>query len=234
MNADNGFSDEQSRPRRIIVVDDHQLMRLGVAHLICSRAEWELCGEAEECLEAIQLVRDVRPDLAIVDLRLAKGDGLDLIRRLCVTVPCCRVLVFSAMEEELFAERVLRVGAQGFINKQEPLPSLIAAIEKVLEGRIALRPRMTDRILAARSGGPVGTKSSLEFLSDREMDVFERLGRGMTAKEIASELHLSIKTIEYHRQNIKGKLQLSGSNAVVRLATAYVLGRTDGLQVTAN
>ncbi|AMV17389.1 response regulator [Planctomyces sp. SH-PL14] len=234
MSLDNGFSDDQARRRRIVVIDDHELMRLGVAHLIRTRAEWELCGEAEECLQAIQLIRDERPDLAIVDLRLARGDGLDLIKRLRDTVPWCRILVFSAMEEELFAERVLRAGAQGFISKQEPLPSLMAAIEKVLEGRIALSQRMTDRILAGRSGGAVGARSPLELLSDWEMEVFERLGRGMAAKEIASELHLSIKTIEYHRQNIKEKLQLSGSSAVVRLATAYVLGRTDDLQATAN
>lgn len=215
------------RARRIVIVDDHELLRLGVAHLIRSRPGWELCGEAAESLEALQMIRETVPDLAIVDLRLARGDGLELIKRIRDTVPTCRMLVLSMQEEDLFAERVLRAGAHGFVSKQEPLPMLLAAIEKVLEGRISLSPRMTDRILAARSGVTVAAKSPLELLSDREMEVFERLGRGMSAKEIAQELHLSIKTIEYHRQNIREKLQLSGSSAVVRQATAHVLGQAD-------
>ncbi|AMV18298.1 response regulator transcription factor [Planctomyces sp. SH-PL14] len=226
MSQDTG-SQSDGRPRRIVIVDDHELLRLGIAHLIRSRAGWELCGEAAESLEALQMVRDVVPDLAIIDLRLARGDGLELIKRIRDAVPACRMLVLSMQEEDLFAERALRAGAHGFVSKQEPVPVLLEAIERVLEGRISLSPRMTDRILAARSGGPVAAKSPLELLSDREMEVFERLGRGMTAKEIARELHLSIKTIEYHRQNIKEKLQLSGSSAVVRQATAHVLGQSD-------
>jgi DNA-binding NarL/FixJ family response regulator len=228
MNVDAEPSPGSPRPLRIVLVDDHELMRLGIAHLIRSRPEWELCGEASACLEAIELIREQSPDLAIVDLRLARGDGLDLIKRVRDSVRSCRVLVLSAQDEELFAERALRAGAQGYVNKQDPLPTLIEAIERVLGGRIYLSQRMTDRILASRSNSAALTKSPLEVLSDRELEVFERLGRGLTAKEIATEMHLSIKTIEYHRQNIKQKLNLSGSSAVVRQATAYVLGRGNG------
>lgn len=229
MSPNTSSASDGARPRRIVIVDDHELLRLGIAHLIRSQPGWELCGEAGESLAALQMIRETVPELAIVDLRLARGDGLELIKRIRDAVPGCRMLVLSMQEEDLFAERVLRAGAHGFISKQEPMPTLLAAIEKVLDGRIYLSPRMTDRILAARSGAPVAATSPLELLSDREMEVFERLGRGMTAKEIAQELHLSIKTIEYHRQNIKEKLQLSGSSAVVRQATAHVLGQAEPL-----
>ncbi|AMV19594.1 response regulator [Planctomyces sp. SH-PL14] len=216
--------------RRLFLVEDHALMRMGIAHLIGKRPEWELCGEADDCVQAYQLIRESSPDLAIIDLRLCNGDGLELIKRIRDSVSTCRMLVFSAHEEELFAERVLRAGAHGFVNKQEPIATVIAAIEKVLEGRIALSSRMTDRLLASRLAPASENVSSLAILSDREMEVFERLGRGMTAKEIARDLHLSIKTIEYHRQNIKEKLQLSGSSAVVRYATVHVLGRSNDQQ----
>jgi DNA-binding NarL/FixJ family response regulator len=212
------------------VVEDHALMRMGIAHLIRNRPEWELCGEADDCVQAYQMIRESRPDLAIIDLRLSNGDGLELIKRIRDSVSTCRMLVFSVHEEELFAERVLRAGAHGFVNKQEPIAAVTEAIEKVLEGRIAVSPRMTDRLLASRSAPASEANSSLAILSDREMEVFERLGRGMTAKEIARELHLSIKTIEYHRHNIKEKLQLSGSSAVVRYATVHVLGRSNDQQ----
>lgn len=233
MDPDRSFSSDISRPSRILVVDDHELVRLGLSHLIRSRQDWELCGEAEECLQTLQMIRARSPDLAIVDLRLAKGDGLDLVKRIRDTCPSCRVLVFSALEEDLFAQRALEAGAHGFINKLEPLPTLMEAIEKVLEGRVALTQRMTDRLLAAKGGGPAATKSPLELLSNREMEVFEHLGQGLSAKEVARELHLSVKTIEYHRQNIQEKLQLSGSRAVVRQATAYVLERANGPQSAA-
>ncbi|AMV19575.1 response regulator transcription factor [Planctomyces sp. SH-PL14] len=221
--------DSDSEPRyRIVVVDDHALTRLGVAHVVRSRPDWELCGEAGECVQAIQLVRDVRPDLAIVDLRLPGGDSMKLIEQIRRDVPSCRVLALSAQDEELFAQRVLRAGGQGFISKMEPLPALVEAIEKVLAGRIALSPRMTDRLLAASSGHDFENRSPLECLSNREMEVFDRLGRGSAPKEIARDLHLSIKTVEYHRQNIVQKLQLSGSKDLLRHATLHVTGQLNG------
>lgn len=210
---------------RIVIVEDHELMRLGVAHVVRNRSGWELCGEAGDCVRALQLIQETRPDLAIVDLRLPGGDSLELIKQIRRDVPSCSVLVLSAQEENLFAERVLRAGAQGFVSKQDPLLTLVEAIQKVLEGRIAVSARMTERLLAIRTGRPGHDRSPLETLSDREMEVFECLGRGMTVKENAHQLQLSVKTVEYHRQNIVEKLGLSGSKELTGHATMHALGQ---------
>ncbi|WP_197489101.1 response regulator transcription factor [Planctomyces sp. SH-PL14] len=227
MSQDTVSSDQARPSARIFLVDDYQAMRIGVAFVIASRPGWTVCGEAGGCLDALQMVRELQPDLAIVDLRLAQGDGLELIKTIRGSVPTCRMLVFSMLDEELFAERVLRAGAHGFVNKQESVPTLLEAIEKVLDGRIHLSPRMTDRILQRHSASVAEVRSPFDILSDREIEVFDRLGRGKSIKDIAHDLHISIKTVEYHRQNIKEKLHLPDGSAVIRLAISYVLGKDD-------
>ncbi len=210
--------------RRIFIVDDHELLRMGLAQLISSQG-WKVCGQAGEGPAALQQIRELLPDLAIVDLRLQTGDGLELIKQMRASTPGVRILVFSMHDEELYAERCLKAGAHGYLSKQAPIPMLLDAIQRVAEGKIALSQRMTDRLLSRQSGTGLRTDGSpLELLSDRELEVFERLGRGLSAKEIAHELHLSAKTVEYHRQHIKEKLGVPTSTAVVRLATAYCLG----------
>ena len=224
----NNHSDGQTFPgkvrRRIFLVDDHELLRMGLAQLISTRQEWEVCGQAAEGPTALEQIRHLLPDLAIVDLRLQSGDGLELVRQIRSSASSVRVLVFSQHEEDLYAERCLKAGAHGYVSKQSPVPTVISAIECVADGKVFLSSRMTDRVLARQAGSRDEKRSHLESLSDRELEVFERLGRGKSVKEIANELHLSAKTVEYHRQHIKEKLRIPTSTAVVRLATAYSLG----------
>lgn len=213
-------------PVRIAIVDDHELVRFGVAQLVAREPGWEVCGEAADVASALQMIRDKQPDLAIVDLRLAQGDGLELVKQVKAACPEVRVLVSSMHEENLFADRAMRAGAWGYVSKQEPAETLRAAIRRVLDGKVYLSASMTERLLirsTGRSGNADG--SPLELLSDRELEVFELLGRGYSVKEIARNLHLSPKTVEYHREHIKEKLNLPSSSAVLRHATAWTLDR---------
>lgn len=210
---------------RILIVDDHELIRFGLARAIESQPGWSLVGEASETAEALQIVRRERPELAIVDLRLQQGDGLELVRQIGTSSPETKVLVYSMHDEQLYADRCLRAGAAGFVGKQEPADALLIAIRRVLDGGRYLSPAMTDRILGQSSGRSPANQSPLDSLSDREMEVYELIGAGLSVKEIARHLHLSPKTIEYHRQHIKEKLQLPSSAALARHATAHALDR---------
>jgi len=208
-----------------MIVDDHELVRLGIADLIRRQPGWEVCGQAGDTTTALRLARNQSPRLAIVDLRLQDGDGLELIKQLMSNCPQLRILVSYMQDERLYAERTLRAGARGFISKQEPAARLIAAIEHVLAGKIYLSPEMTELLLARSAAGAKSgpVELSEEMLSDREIEVFQMLGEGRSVKEIAQQLHLSPKTVEYHRQRIKEKLQLDSSQQLVRHATMHVL-----------
>ncbi|MCC7422182.1 MAG: response regulator transcription factor [Planctomycetaceae bacterium] len=219
-------SKSPSERASFVIVDDHELIRLGLARLIAMEPGWSVCGEAEDVHSAIKLIGDKCPTLAIVDLRLKAGDGLELIRQVSRLHPDVLTLVLSVHDEELFAGRAIRAGAHGFINKQEPASTLISAIKQVLAGRSYLSPRMTEKLLSEGMRRKPNTSSSpLKLLSDRELEVYERLGRGMSTKEIARDLHLSDKTVQYHREHIKEKLQLPTASAVLRHATAWCLSR---------
>jgi DNA-binding NarL/FixJ family response regulator len=205
---------------QILVIDDHELVRLGIADLIRRQPGWDVCGEAADALTALRLARQHSPNLAIVDLRLQGGDGLELVKQLTACCPGLRILVSSMQDERLYAERTLRAGARGFISKQEPASQMIAAIKHVLAGKVYLSPVMTEFLLArTASGTSTGPIETEELLSDREIEVFRMLGEGRTVKEIARQLHLSPKTVEYHRQRIKEKLSLESSQQLLRHAT---------------
>ncbi|MCC7424755.1 MAG: response regulator transcription factor [Planctomycetaceae bacterium] len=213
-----------SQTANIAIVDDHELIRFGLAQLLVREPGWTICGEASDVASALALIGAHRPTLAIIDLRLSSGDGLELVRQINIRYPEVLTLVSSMHDEDLYAERAIRAGARGFISKQEPADTLIAAIRQVLEGRIYLSPQMSEKLLTQSMGRRSSSPSSpLELLSDREMEVYQWIGRGLSVKEIARELHLSPKTVEYHREHIKEKLQLPSSHAVVRHATAWVL-----------
>jgi DNA-binding NarL/FixJ family response regulator len=210
---------------RILVVDDHELVRVGMAQLVRRQPNWEVVGEADHAATAMQLARETRPNVALVDLRLASGDGLELIKQFKAAFPEIRSLVSSMQEERLYAERALRAGALGYISKQEPVQQLIVAIRRVLEGKVYLSPAMTEVMLSRAAAGVNVEQPSIELLSDREIEVFELLGRGKSVKDIALQLHLSPKTIEYHRQRIKEKLRITSSNTLLRHATMHVLNQ---------
>ncbi len=211
------------RKYRVLIVDDHPIVRRGLADLIGARPELEVCGEAEAIPEALRLVEATHPDLVVVDLTLKGGHGLELIEEIRARNDRVKMLVSSMHDESLFAERALRAGAAGYISKQEPPERFIEALHKVLRGEISLSPRMANRLLHRVASGEALDKNPIEGLSDREIQVFEMIGQGQTTKQIAQSLQLSHKTIEAHREKIKAKLNLKNSSELSRHATQWVL-----------
>lgn len=213
---------------RILVVDDHPIVRQGLISLIEREANLEVCGEAEGMAEAIRAYRDTSPDLVIVDLSLKSGSGLELIKELHAQHPNLKALVVSTHEEQLFAERTLRAGAKGFVQKDQTAKQLSEAVHTVLDGRIYLSDRMSDQMLCRSIGGSNDgdAQTPIETLSDRELDVFEQIGKGITTKQIADNLNLSRKTIETYRENIKAKLRLNNASELTRHAVQWVLERS--------
>lgn len=209
-----------SFPARILIVDDHPVVRLGMRRLIESHPGLSVVIEADTAEQAVLAGTSTNLDLAIVDLSLKTGSGLELIQTLRAAAPTLPVLVLSIHDEALFAERCVRAGARGYIMKQEAVDNLITAIEHVLAGGIFV----SQRVLQARLGVPDRSPPSagrLGNLTNREIAVFELLGRGVNAAAIASQLDVSVKTVEAHRSNIKTKLNLKTAADVVRHAAAW-------------
>jgi DNA-binding NarL/FixJ family response regulator len=211
------------RKYRVLIVDDHPIVRRGLADLIAARPDLEVCGEAAEVAEAIRLVDATHPDVVVIDLTLKGGHGLDLIEEIKARHERVKMLVSSMHDESLFAERALRAGAAGYVGKQEPPDRIIEALHKVLRGEICLSPRMANRLLHRVASGEALEKNPIEGLSDREIQVFEMIGQGHTTKQIAQSLQLSHKTIEAHREKIKAKLNLRNGSELSRHATQWVL-----------
>jgi DNA-binding NarL/FixJ family response regulator len=211
-------------PARILIVDDHPIVRLGIRQMLAAERDLEVCGEAESAGAARKLIADARPDLAIVDLSLAEGTGLDLIRSLRESVPALPVLVLSMHDEALFAERVLRAGARGYIMKREAITGLVDAIRQVLTGRIYVSETMAQAVLERLGQEDTASDNPLARLTDRELEVFDLIGRGQNTAEIAEQLGLSIKTIETYRSNIKTKLNLKDATDLIRFAATWTEG----------
>jgi DNA-binding NarL/FixJ family response regulator len=211
---------------RILIVDDHPLVREGLIGLISAQPDFEICGEASGVAEARELVELNAPDVAIIDLTLQDGNGIELIKELKEKWAALKLLVLSMHEESLFAERALRAGAAGYVHKHEASRTIVQAVRTVLEGRLYLSQRLTQRMLkrAVRPGGDTD-RSPIERLSDREMEVFELLGDGLTSRQIATRLQLSPKTVETHREHIKDKLELKNSTELTKHAVQWVLER---------
>lgn len=205
-------------------MDDHPIVREGLAAVLSHKPGLEVCGEAASIVEALALIDTLHPDLAIIDLSLADGSGLDLIKRIKARNVSTKMLVLSMSDESLYAERALRAGAMGFLHKQEAREKLIDAIRQVLDGKIFVSEAINERLLQqVMVGRQPLERSSITALSDRELEVFELIGQGLGSSEIAQRLHLGIKTIETHRQRIKGKLDLKSGLELVRHATQWVL-----------
>ena len=207
---------------QIMIVDDHPLVREGLAARIFAQPDLKVCAEAAGVDEALALLRFSTPDLMIVDLALRNGHGLDLIKQIRQTGSRTRILVVSAYEESLYAERAMRAGADGYINKQEAQEEIIDAIRTVLRGERFLSHEMTQRLVGRAVGGK-RRPEGIEGLSDREMEIFELIGRGKSTRAIAEQLHLSIHTIESHRENIRAKLNLRNGSELVQHAVQWVL-----------
>jgi len=209
---------------RILIVDDHPLVRRGLMDLIADEPDLVVCGEAADAVEALRQVDALDPDLVIIDISLKQGHGLELIKRIRTRDKPIKMLVCSMHDEALFAERALRAGAMGYLNKEEATEKVIDAIREVLRGKVYLSADMTERLLgrAVKAGKPLARLSN-ESLSDRELAVFEMLGQGLTTGAIADKLQLSVKTIETYREHIKSKLDLKNSAELGRHAAQWVL-----------
>ena len=209
--------------KRIVVVDDHPLFRKGLEQLINSGDGFCVCGEAEAAAQAMDVLRKVKPDLAIVDISLPGTNGIELIKNIRAEFPRLPVLVLSMYDESLYALRALRAGAQGYVMKQEALANVVNAIHEVFQGRPYLSPVMSATVIAKFAQGPGESNvSTVERLSDRELEVFELIGKGQEIRAIAKMLHLSPKTVETHRAHIKEKLNLENARQVARLAVQWV------------
>lgn len=218
-------ADAGPRVSKILIVDDHPIVREGLSLLLSTQPDLEVCGEAADASTALQLVAETSPDLVIVDISLKGGNGIDLIKRIKARDPAARMLVSSMYDESLYAERALRAGASGYINKQEATRKITDAIRAVLDGKIFLSERMAGQMLQRAVGGRSGRieHSPLEDLSDRELEVFELIGRGRSTREIAEALHLSAKTVETYRDRVRKKLDLNDCSELTRHAIVWVL-----------
>ena len=207
--------------RRILIVDDHAIVRLGMRHLIAAEPDLSICGEAETAEQAMGLARTTTPDLAVVDLSLGATTGLELVRDLVEAFPALPVLVLSMHDEALYAERALRAGARGYIMKKGAAEGLIGAIRQVLAGRVYASEHVSQELLESLQDSTSARGGPLAGLTDRELEVFEMIGRGQSTAGIADQLHVSIKTIETYRSNIKTKLKLKDAAALVRYAVSW-------------
>ena len=223
-NAVNDRSETQTIKRRILIVDDHPIVRRGLRELLDHEPDLDVCGEAEDVAEALRQVKATRPDVVVVDLSLKTGHGLELIQQIRDRHEGVKMLVSTMHDESLFAERALRAGAAGYISKEESPDKIIDALRRVLRGDIYLSQRMANRLLhrVAAVGEPL-EKNPIDSLTDRELQVFQLIGQGLTTKQIARKLDLSHKTIEAHRERIKTKLGINSSTQLSRHATQWVL-----------
>jgi DNA-binding NarL/FixJ family response regulator len=217
-------STELRSVRRVLLVDDHELVRSGMSELIDAEADLTVCGEADGAPRALQLVRETHPHAMIIDMMLQEGSGLELIKQVKAIDPAIRMLVCSMHDDVLYAERALRAGAMGYVNKQEPAGRIVEGLRSVLEGKIFVNEAISDRLLrqVARCDDDT-VRSAVETLSDRELEVFHLIGEGLTTREIAEKLHLSIKTIDTYREHLKAKLALDSATALMRYAIAWTL-----------
>ena len=212
-------------PARILVVDDHPIIREGLSALLVAQPDMVVCGEASNISGALKIVTDVGPDVAVVDIALNGENGLDLVRRMKVITPQLRVLVVSMYDDELYAERALDAGAMGYLNKQVASRNIVEAIRRLLGGKQYLSEETAARIAASKNEHlPDGARRGLSALTNRDMEVFKQIGNGMTTAEIAGALYLSVKTVESHRQKIKMKLDLNTSAELSREAVRFVMG----------
>jgi DNA-binding NarL/FixJ family response regulator len=215
--------------KKILIVDDHPMMREGLALLIGNQPGLEVCGEAGEAGEALAKIAARRPDLVLTDIALPGKNGLELIKDIQALHPGVPVLVISMHDEALYVERVLRSGGRGYVMKQEGGKMIAQAIRRVLDGHIHVSDKMSSKILEIFSGHRADVATSpVEKLTDREFEVFELVGRGLNTKQIAEKLHLSAKTVEVHRANVKAKLKLTTMAELIRHAVRWVESQNTG------
>jgi DNA-binding NarL/FixJ family response regulator len=224
-----GMTAHAREKRRVLIVDDHPIVREGLAQLINREANLEVCGEAGDADEALKLIARLKPDIAVVDLVLQGTNALDLIKTVKDRTPQVPVLVLSMHDESLYGERALRAGARGYIMKQEASENLLKALRQVLKGDLYASEPLKLKMLQKFSGISASASSPVESLSDRELEVFELIGQGLGTRQIADKLCVSIKTVETYRAHIKDKLNLANGAQLVQQAVQRHLDRSQEL-----
>jgi len=208
---------------RVLLVDDHAVVRYGIAQLINQQSDLVVCGEEEDAAKALSTIARIKPDLVIADISLKDSSGLELMRDIKAQYPRLPVLVVSAHDESVYAEIAFRAGALGYLMKGDALDKVVPAIRRVLGGNIYVSDALASRMLQRQVRGRTDIKQSpVKGLSDREMEVFQLIGQWKKTKDIAHELHLSIKTIEYYREQIKQKLDVKSAVELTQYATSWM------------
>jgi DNA-binding NarL/FixJ family response regulator len=229
MAATNIPGQSHTGKRTVFVVDDHPLLRQGLALLINQQRDLEVCGEAEEAQAALQAISQKRPDIMIVDISLNGPDGLDLLKNIRASYPDLPILILSMHDEAIYAERALRARANGYIMKQEATEKVLIAVRRILGGDVYLSDHMANKMLQQYIGGsPAALHSRISTLSDRELEVFCLIGEGRGTREIAEELHLSVKTVETYQAHIKEKLRLHSGRELIQHAIQWKIGEKTG------
>jgi DNA-binding NarL/FixJ family response regulator len=215
---------ERTRKSKVFVVDDHPLIRQGLATIINRESDLTICGEADDASMAMQSIATTQPDILIVDISLNGPDGLDLLKEIRMRHPAVRVLILSMHDEKIYAERALRAGAQGYVMKQEATAKVLAALRRILGGEIYISEQISDQMMQRYIGGPsVGMPSSIADLTDRELEVFRLIGEGQSTREIAETLHISVKTVESYQAHIKEKLSLRSARELLQHAIQWCM-----------
>jgi DNA-binding NarL/FixJ family response regulator len=212
--------------KRVLIVDDHPVVRAGLAHLIGAEPDLEICGEASGTAETLRLLERVRPDIVLVDISLGGANGMELTKHIRQTYPEIPVLILSMHDERLYAERALRAGARGYVMKQEDTDIMLRAVRRVLDGGLFLSDKMSSQLLGKyiRDRGPARAGKGVETLTDRELEIFELIGRGLSTGQIARTLHVSVRTVHAHRSGIKRKMGVSNAAQMARVAVNWVAG----------
>lgn len=209
--------------KRVLIVDDHPLLREGLGRVINQQADMIMCGEAGDAPAGLEAVSECSPDVVIVDISLEEGSGLELIKDLHAQYPRLPMLALSMHPEDLYAERALHAGAGGYVMKREPAPVIIAALRKVLSGQLAVSDRIISRLVGRRvRGEPATVRSPVELLSDRELEIFRSFGEGHSTREIAAKFRIAVSTVESYRASIKQKLVLKNATELVSHAAQFV------------
>ena len=220
---DEGTNQGPHSKKRVLIVDDHPIFRLGLAGLISAQPHLEVCGHAESAPLALEAMRKFKPDLVLLDLSLRGTNGIELIKLMKAEQPQLPILVISMHDEAIFGLRALKAGALGYVMKAEAMAHVAEAITKVLQGKIYVSPNFGEKLIfKAVQSIEAGTGSPVDTLSDRELEVLQLLGKGHSTRSIADTLHLSVKTIETHRAHIKEKLGFQDSEDMVRFAIDWV------------
>ena len=209
---------------KVLIVDDHAVIRDGLAILINDESDLEVCGEASDIVDALKVISETEPDVAIIDISLETGSGIELVKEVKTRFPKVKMLVWSMFDESLYAERAIKAGALGYIDKKNVRDDIIEAVRTVLAGNVYLSSGYSEKVInRLRRGDSIEAKLPTDALTDRELEAFSLIGNGLNTAEIAERMELTISTVETYRSRIKEKLELKNASQLIREATVWVL-----------